>query len=202
MLQGSLFSTPQIALSDASLSYIPDFLSSLEADRYFDEFVQHLQWRQEHIKMYGRKVRIPRLQAWYGEASAHYQYSGIDMKPLPWTKSLASLKERCELQSQTRFNSVLANLYRDGNDSVGWHADDEPELGTEPVIASISLGVQRHIDFRHNQSKQKVRFQLEHGSLLLMSGGTQQYWQHTLPRSLKVTGARVNLTFRTIKSQL
>jgi len=196
MRQNSLFAPPELDLPDAKLKYIADFLSLSVADTYLATLTQTLRWQQDHIKIYGREVKIPRLQAWYGEPEARYQYSGLSMAPLKWTPELLALKRMCEQEAGAEFNSVLANLYRDGEDTVGWHGDNEAELGRQPVIASISLGVCRAIDFRHNISGIKKRLPLEHGSLLLMSGNTQQFWQHSIARSKKIKNARINLTFR------
>jgi len=148
--------------------------------------------------MYGKKVAIPRLQAWYGDSHTHYQYSGLQMSPMPWTQTLRAIKEDIEQQLQTSFNSVLINLYRDGNDTVGWHSDDEPELGSEPVIASLSLGEIRDFQLKHKQLDKKVIVPLSSGSLFIMSGTTQSYWRHCIPRTKRVKSARINLTFRRI----
>lgn len=200
MRQGSLFAQPELALPDASLKYVPDFLSVTQADSLLTTLSQTLKWQQDHIKIYGREVKIPRLQAWYGEPEASYRYSGLSMQPLKWTPELLTVKQLCEREAGVQFNSVLANLYRDGQDAMGWHADDEPELGHNPVIASVSLGACRAIDFRHKNSGAKHRLPLEHGSLLIMSGSTQAFWQHSVARSKKVENSRLNLTFRFVHS--
>lgn len=200
MRQGSLFAQPELALPDASLKYVPDFLSVTQADSLLTTLSQTLKWQQDHIKIYGREVKIPRLQAWYGEPEASYRYSGLSMQPLKWTPELLTVKQLCEREAGVQFNSVLANLYRDGQDAMGWHADDEPELGHNPVIASVSLGACRAIDFRHKHSGAKHRLPLEHGSLLIMSGSTQAFWQHSVARSKKVENSRLNLTFRFVHS--
>jgi alkylated DNA repair dioxygenase AlkB len=203
-MQQDLFSeegdnTPVVLpMQDAEVTYFPQFLDSQLADYYFARITDSLAWRHEYIKIYGKRVKIPRLQAWYGDPEAIYRYSGLSMLPLPWTKELDELKVICQKSCNTTFNSVLANLYRNGLDSMGQHADNEPELGDNPVIASISLGQTRHFDFRHNTSKEKVRIALDHGSLLIMSGATQKHWQHCITKSQKPMSKRINLTFRRI----
>ncbi|ALS97481.1 alpha-ketoglutarate-dependent dioxygenase AlkB family protein [Lacimicrobium alkaliphilum] len=197
-MQNDLFGQQDIQLADADLSYVPDFLSVSEADALLAVLRGTLAWRQDSIRIYGREVKIPRLQAWYGDPEAQYRYSGLDMRPLPWTEELRELKMTCEQFTGSRFNAVLANYYRDGADGMGWHADDEPELGTSPVIASVSLGQRRNMDFRHRHNGEKYRIRLGHGSLLVMAGLTQQYWQHALPKSRKAMDDRINLTFRRI----
>lgn len=203
-MQYSLFA-PQIGdkpgklpLHDADVSYYPHFLSQQQADNYLACLQATLAWRQEHIKLYGRSVKIPRLQAWYGDSDARYRYSGLSMEPIAWTKALTELRLQCEVHTGHKFNSVLANCYRHGQDSMGWHADNEPELGPQPVIASLSLGQIRNFDLRHRQSGAKYRLALEHGSLLLMAGTTQQHWQHGMAKSKKNMQVRINLTFRQV----
>lgn len=185
-----------LPLKDADVSYDPAFLTQLQADEYLACLLATLAWRQDHIKLYGKEVKIPRLQAWYGDADALYQYSGLSMSPNPWTEGLTQLRVLCEDRCGQRFNSVLANCYRDGQDSMGWHSDNEPELGVQPVIASLSLGQVRNFDFRHIASGEKYRQPLGSGSLLLMAGDTQRNWQHGLAKSAKLLSPRINLTFR------
>jgi alkylated DNA repair dioxygenase AlkB len=138
------------------------------------------------------------LVAWYGDPQASYRYSGIAHTPLPWLPLLAELKIQIELQSKQSFNSVLCNLYRSGQDSMGWHADKEPELGNNPYIASLSFGAARLFKFRHLKTKDTVDVILENGSLLLMGGELQYHWRHSLPKTTKVSEPRINLTFRKI----
>jgi alkylated DNA repair dioxygenase AlkB len=146
--------------------------------------------------MFGKSMKVPRLQAWYGDAGTAYTYSGLKMQPLLWEQKLEQLKIYCEQTCETRFNSVLANLYRDGQDSMGMHADDEVELGNEPVIASVSLGQTRQFDFKHRITKAKVRVPLHHGSLLIMRGKTQEHWYHGINKTKRVQQPRLNFTFR------
>ena len=148
--------------------------------------------------MFGRIVPAPRLEAWYGDPEAAYSYSGLAHDPMPWTADLQAIRMAAERASGARFNSVLANLYRDGSDSNGWHADDEPELGETPAIASLSLGATRRFLFRHRASGERVEIQLEAGTLLIMRGAVQQCWQHSVPKQRTVQAARINLTFRSV----
>ena len=150
--------------------------------------------------MWGRRLPQPRLAAWYGDAEASYAYSGIELHPLPWTPLLLDIKTRIEETVGSNFNSALLNYYRDHRDSVGFHSDDEPELGAEPVIASLSLGEARTLVFRHrlDRSRKSIRIELGDGSLLLMRGATQRNWKHGIAKERRPCGARVNLTFRRI----
>ena len=187
-----------LPMEDADIRYYPGFIEDKAADNYYVHLRDSLVWRQDHIKMYGKEVKIPRLQAWYGDPEAVYTYSGLTMEPYSWTAPLRQLKELCEQKSRAKFNSVLANWYRDGSDSMGWHADNEPELGDRPVIASLTLGEARDFDFRHLIKGQKQRITLQHGSLLVMAGNTQKFWQHGIGKRTRALGGRINLTFRMI----
>lgn len=187
-----------LSLSDGELYLDRAFLSGEEADRLFTRLLDEIAWQEEAIKVYGRSVKVPRLVAWYGDPGAHYTYSGVTHAPLAWTPALARLKARIETATAHRFNSVLANLYRNERDSMGWHADKERELGSNPVIASLSLGQRRLFKLRHNKTKETVDLWLEHGTLLLMAGALQHHWRHCLPKSRQPMGPRINLTFRTI----
>lgn len=183
-------------IPDGRLFWLPHFILQAEADNYFQRLSEELNWRQETIRMFGRDVLQPRLQAWCGDAV--YTYSGLTMKPQSWTPTLLAIKAACEKVSEVRFNSVLANLYRDGQDYMGWHRDNEPELGVQPVIASVSLGESRRFILKHMETKQKLEFNLESGSLLVMAGNTQQCWVHSVPKTRKPKAGRINLTFRLI----
>ena len=141
---------------------------------------------------------LNRKSAWYGDSGASYAYSGIRREPLPWTPELLTIKETCEEVANASFNSVLCNLYHDGNDGMGWHADDERELGFEPIIASISFGADRKFSFKHRITKERIDIRLAHGSMLIMRGQSQHAWLHALPKSKKVLEPRINLTFRNI----
>ncbi|EJN8557957.1 MULTISPECIES: alpha-ketoglutarate-dependent dioxygenase AlkB family protein [Vibrio] len=178
------------------LYYDPHFLNHLEADNYFDQLRKTLPWHQEHITMFGKSVLQPRLQAWHGDAA--YTYSGLTMQPHPWTPELTQLKVRCESVADVTFNSVLANLYRHGQDSMGWHQDNEPELGRNPVIASLNLGETRRFLLRNLHCKTEIEYELSHGSLLIMAGELQHHWKHCVPKTAKTKDERINLTFRQI----
>lgn len=189
-----------LPMQDAEVSFYPHFLAVQQADFYFARLMNSLAWQQDEITLYGNKVSLPRLQAWYGEPEAVYQYSGLSMSPKAWTPELSELKRLCQTACGQQFNSVLANLYRNGQDSMGIHADNEAELGEKPCIASLSLGQSRNFDFRHKLSGEKLRLSLNHGSLLIMQGLTQDHWQHAIAKSKKPMDKRINLTFRRIMS--
>jgi alkylated DNA repair dioxygenase AlkB len=206
-MQQSLFgshydNTPiQLDMPNADLKYFPHFIPVQEASAIMRSLQGSLEWRQEQITLYGKTFDVPRLQAWYGDEQAGYQYSNLTMRPLPWNPILLELKQKCENASNSHFNSVLANFYRHGQDGMGRHADNEPELGQQPVIASVSFGAVRNLDFYHNQNRNKVRVPLADGSLLLMGGATQKCWQHGIAKSKKILGPRINLTFRYIHNK-
>ncbi len=192
---------------DGSVSYLSGFIDGGEAVTLFSTLRTETPWRQEKTRMFGREVAVPRLQAWVGDPGTDYTYSGLTLSPLPWTHALAALRDRLHAaRPGIRFNSVLLNLYRDGRDSMGWHSDDETELGPEPVIASVSLGATRRFRLRHRTRRDlaTVEFDLEDGSVLWMEGETQQCWQHSLPKRTgrNAPGERINLTFRRILTPL
>ena len=188
-----------IDIQDADVSFYPNLFSNQEADNLFTILKNEIDWKQEQIKLYGQTHDIPRLTAWYGDPNKTYAYAGIKVKSTPWIPSLLQIKEKIESVSNVQFNSVLLNLYRTGADGVSWHSDDEPELGRNPVIGSVSLGESRPFQLKHkvlDDIKQKII--LEHGSYLLMQGETQHHWLHQIPKSKKKMGERINLTFRVI----
>lgn len=195
---GSEDNVLKIALPDADIEYIEDFYSTKEADCFFQQMQQNLQWRQDDISMFGKRVKIPRLQAWYGDSNLSYRYSNMTLTAQPWTKTLQTLKATVSEYCLVDFNAVLANLYRNQNDSVGWHSDNEVELGDSPTIASLSFGAKREFQLKHINSKEKFSLVLAPGSLLVMRGATQNYWQHCLPKRAKTIAPRINLTFRKI----
>jgi alkylated DNA repair dioxygenase AlkB len=162
----------------------------------FEHVITEVEWKQDAMRTPAGLTPLPRLTAWQGDAGTVYVYSGIRNTPLTWTPTVLQLKAAVEATCDTRFNSVLLNRYRNGHDSMGWHADREPELGAQPVIASVSLGAPRRFDFRHNKSGVTCSFQLTGGSLLVMREPTQTQWRHRIPKEPKVRGERVNLTFR------
>ncbi|UTM58308.1 alpha-ketoglutarate-dependent dioxygenase AlkB [Photobacterium sp. CCB-ST2H9] len=185
-----------IEIDGGRLYWAPAFFELTESDRYFAALRQSLHWKQEAIALYGRQVLQPRLQSWCGEAQ--YSYSGLTMQPEPWTPELLAIKMACETACQSQFNSVLANLYRNGQDSMGWHQDNEPELGPQPVIASVTFGESRRFLLKHKRTAEKIEFQLGHGSLLVMAGQTQSNWAHSVPKTQQHSGERINLTYRWI----
>ncbi|MDP5172282.1 MAG: alpha-ketoglutarate-dependent dioxygenase AlkB [Bacteroidia bacterium] len=181
------------------LWWAPDFLSAFEADALFSHLSQSLAWQQGQVRMFGKWIDEPRLTVWYGDPGASYTYSGKQQQPLPWTPALLALKEKIETSSSTSFNSVLGNYYRSGQDSMGWHSDNEKELGIRPLIASLNLGATRTFQLRMIKDKsRKLSLDLSHGSLLIMSGETQHHWQHQIPKTKKAVGERLNFTFRLI----
>lgn len=186
-----------IDLPQAELEYLPQWVSAELANRWLQGLLAETPWTQPNIKLYGREFAMPRLVAWYGDAETRYRYSGVVHDPLPWTSLLSEIRERVQMQVGQRLNGVLLNLYRDGQDAMGWHSDDEPELGPEPLVVSLNLGATRRFDFRRKgTSRIEYSLELEHGSLLVMRGPTQHYWQHQIARTRKVSEARLNLTFR------
>ena len=189
----------QLTLPDANLSLLTACFPPEEARTLFDLLLNDTPWQQEYLHIAGKRIRVPRLQAWYGDADAGYAYSGLSLKPLPWTGTLNAIRQRVEQHSHVRFNSVLLNYYRDGNDSVAWHADDEPELGPDPVIASVSLGCERHFQLKHRQPGYKrLNLHLGNGSLLIMGSGLQRNWVHRVPKQQGLADPRINLTFRLV----
>ena len=187
-----------LAPFDGELYLIKQFYRLPEADRLFAALQTGLDWQEESIFIFGRWVKVPRLMCWYGDADAYYRYSGVNHQPLPWTTELQSVREKVELLCRCAFNSVLANLYRDGKDSMGCHADDEKELGLNPVIASLSLGDERLLKLHHKKRKETVDVILGHGDLLVMAGTLQHHWRHSIPKTQKLKTPRINLTFRRI----
>ncbi|HEX5755911.1 MAG TPA: alpha-ketoglutarate-dependent dioxygenase AlkB [Arenimonas sp.] len=189
-----------LSIPDADIRYQYDWLPAAEADALLDVLTRVIPWEMHRIRLFGREVASPRLSCWIGDADAVYTYSRTRFEPRPWLEALLPLRHRISAVAGETFNAVLANLYRDGRDSMGWHSDDEPELGRDPVIASVSLGAPRRFVFRHrHHHAQRVEIELAHGSLLLMRGATQRHWQHALPRSARVNAPRLNLTFRRIR---
>lgn len=209
-----------IQLPDGELYYAPEFFSPkirdrllqvlLANDRYPitaidwadpDILWQNIPWRQDRIQMYGKQLLLPRFSSWHGDADNAYTYSGIRLQPNPWNNALSWLRDQLLRLTEVQFNSVLLNLYRNGEDHISWHRDNEPELGKNPVIASVNLGATRRFLLRRKDDpQQKIELPLMHGSLLVMSGALQQYWEHSVPKETRVRECRVNLTFRVIQS--
>ena len=192
-----------LSIGSATLNYWPDFLSQDQADYYFKKFYTDTPWRSDKVVVFGKVYDQPRLTALYSDSPRSYSYSGLKLDSHPFYPELSALKEQLEKQVGYSFNSCLFNLYRDENDSNGWHADDEKELGTLPVIASLSLGETRQFHLKHKTDKTLRRsVSLEHGSLLLMAGRTQKDFKHQLPKTKKAKAPRINLTFRFIFESL
>lgn len=206
-MQSDLFHDPSqglqaLPLNDGRVSYQSDWLSEPQATALNKALQQSLPWRQDTIKLYGKSVLIPRLQSWHGASHCEYTYSGLRMEPLPIPPALVAIQQRLEKELQAPFNCVLANWYRDGQDGMGFHADDEPELGPEPVIASVSLGAERKFSFKHLPTGERTDIHLANGSLLVMAGKTQRFYHHGLSKTRKSIDGRINLTFRYISPDL
>ncbi|PNK59490.1 alpha-ketoglutarate-dependent dioxygenase AlkB family protein [Psychrobacter sp. FDAARGOS_221] len=212
-----------IDVPEGRLYYAPAYFDTHTSDAYLDALLgcddidykthdwradtqpdahqfRHIDWQQDSISMFGKTHLLPRLTAWYGDEDCHYSYSNIALTPKPWNDLLLSIGEALMPVCQRRFNSVLLNWYRDGRDHMSWHADDEPELGVNPLIASVNFGESRRFLLRRKQDHScKLEIGLHHGSVLVMAGALQHHWQHSVPKQMRVTGHRVNLTFRTIQ---
>ena len=187
----------RIPLRDAEIWCYSDFLNAENAAYSFSTFKNQVQWKQEEIKVFGKKHLQPRLTALFGDNAKEYSYSNIKMHPKPFPESLLKLKKKVEAKAALEFTTCLMNYYRSGRDSISWHADDEKELGMNPAIASISLGAIRMFHFRHKTlTNLRYKIALPSGSLLLMKGPTQHFWQHQIPKTSKSKGERINLTFR------
>lgn len=203
-MQGDLFgTTPEpgelVCLTNGEYRYFPNFFNRTDADRLLKAFEENIEWKQEEMQMYGKILKFPRLTAWYGDDDKPYSFSGITLKPLPWTAELSEIKDLIEPLSDVEYNSVLLNLYRDGNDSISWHSDDEKELGQNPIIASVNFGQERDFQLKNKATGEKLNIKLQHGSLLIMQGAMQHHWQHQVPKRKNIDKPRVNLTFRVIK---
>ena len=185
-----------LELPDAEIGYWREFFAPDEARIVLAALRAEIRWERHRVRIRGREADCPRLSGWQGDAT--YSYSGLTLHPAPWTPSVLAVRDRVEAAAGERFNSVLANLYRDGGDRMGWHADDEPELGPSPVIASASFGAPRRFLLRAKRGGGSVPVELESGSLLVMRGGTQRHWMHSVPSTRRPVGARINLTFRRI----
>ncbi len=174
-----------------------EFIAPTLASQLLQRLIAVVPWRRDTLHMFGKTHAVPRLHQWFGDQGSVYRWSGLAMQPQPWLPELSAVRREICRATKRGFNSVLVNYYRDGHDTVGWHADDEPELGHNPIIASLSLGAERDFVLRRNDDPStRKTLRLGHGSLLVMAGATQACWQHALPRRLRVTQPRVNLTFR------
>lgn len=187
-------------LPDSEMLYFPNFIDGEKADSYFEFLREKVTWQQDDITVFGKTYAQPRLTALFGNNGKPYSYSNITMYPYKFPAPLLEIKREVEVKASVVFTTCLLNLYRDGNDSNGWHADNEKELGHNPVIASITLGQERFFHLKHRKKKAlRHKLLLEHGSLLLMRGETQQHWLHQIAKTKKAIGERINLTFRVIK---
>lgn len=189
----------KIVLKDGWIRFIPTFLNEDIANQLFEHLQQTIQWQQGEIVLFGKKHATPRLEAFCADDQKSYGYSGQRLITHEFTKELNEIRQKLTLEIGTSFNSVLLNLYRTGNESNGWHADNEPELGRNPIIASLSLGATRRFDLKHNTTKEQLSFHLNHGSLLIMGGELQHHWKHQIAKTKKVNEPRINLTFRNIQ---
>lgn len=193
----------RLPMRDADVRFMEGFYRNPQSGQTMQHLLDETPWKQETIVIAGQERLQPRLSAWHGDAGCSYVYSGTRFEPHPWTPSLLRIRDDIETLTGHRFNSVLINLYRNENDSIGWHSDAEPELGVQPVIASLSLGETRIFKFRHKTRKDErtVSIALNDGSLLLMAGTTQRYWQHAIAKEHRPQGMRINLTFRQIRTE-
>ncbi len=186
-------------LPDAEIEYHPSLFNSEKANELFELLKNEIPWQHDEITVYGKKHLQPRLTSLFGNDGKPYGYSNIIMQPNRWNPLLMFIKNEVEAICNENFTTVLLNYYRDGKDSNGWHADNEKELGRNPVIASVSFGAERVFQLKHNVTNKRQNINLENGSLLVMKGTTQHFWKHQIPKSSKEKGARINLTFRIIK---
>jgi alkylated DNA repair dioxygenase AlkB len=187
---------------DGTVNYYGKILSSEEANQYFDLLMRNIQWENDDLIFFGKHVTTKRKVAWYGDSEYLYTYSNSTKRAFAWTNELFELKQIVEKYAGTKFNSCLLNLYHNGDEGMGWHSDDERSLGKNNTIASLSFGAERKFSFKRKQTKQTVSLVLEHGSLLIMKGATQSNWLHSLPKSKNIIQPRINLTFRTILSDV
>lgn len=197
-----LFPSEEIKLNlpDAEISYFPNFFSKEQALKYFNTILKHTNWQQDNITVFGKTHQQPRLTALFANNKKSYSYSNITMHPNVFSEDLLAIKQKIETITETRFTTCLANLYRNGQDSNGWHADNEKDLGKNPVIASVSLGEARTFSLKHRSDHSlKHKILLESGSLLLMKGETQHHWLHQIAKTKKVVQPRINLTYRVIR---
>ena len=181
-------------------SYFPKYLDNSSSDKLLETLLERNQWEREIFKIYGKSISAPRLTSWFSDPMVSYRYSGKKRFGKPFTPELVQLRQILNARLNVHFNFVLANFYRDGKDYVGWHADDEPDLGSRPLIASISLGESRRFRVRHNSRKVTESIDLVHGSLLIMRGQSQSHFKHCLAKTKRLVNSRINLTFRTIQS--
>jgi alkylated DNA repair dioxygenase AlkB len=187
-----------VAHNDLKIRVHEEFFASIESKKLATSFIENLHWESMRIKMFGKDVVIPRLQCWVGDVGCDYKYSGKTLNRWEWNKELTMIRKKILHETKQGFNSVLANYYRDGQDSMGWHSDDEKELGSNPTIASISFGGERNLIFRNKITKETITVPQLSGSLFLIDGKTQKYWEHSIKKTKKIISPRINLTFRNI----
>jgi alkylated DNA repair dioxygenase AlkB len=205
-LFGNLIATKQTTKINTGLTviengeyiFIPNYFNKAESDLFLNNLKNNINWKQESMNMYGKQLNFPRLTAWYGDNDKPYSFSGIKLSPQPWNEELLEIKNKIENKALVNFNSVLLNRYRNGNDSISWHTDAEKELGQNPIIASVNFGATRKFQLRHIHTKEKLEIELTHGSLLIMQGELQHFWQHQVPKTKQIITERINLTFRVI----
>lgn len=204
--QGDLFSNNELKeiqfdLPDAAVTLFENFFTPEESNRLYKSLSENIKWQLDQINFYGKLIDLPRLTAWYGDPGISYTYSGISMSPNSWNDDLLFIKKRIEKVAKVEFSSCLLNMYRSGKDSVNWHQDNEKELGTNPVIGSVTFGETRPFQLKHiNRGDiKKIDIYLTHGCFLLMKGTTQHFWKHQIPKTSRRINPRINLTFRIIK---
>lgn len=199
-MQADLFETQfpieRLAVNPSLMDYGVIFTVE-ESRAILEQLVSEIPWRNDTAFLYGRHITTKREVAWFGDGDFDYNYSNTTRPSLPWTPFLSELRAKVESVCDYEYNSVLLNHYHDGSEGMGWHRDDEKELGDQPNIASLSFGATRRFDMRHKETGETVRTDLQSGSLLVMSGDSQSYWKHQVPKQLRVKEARINLTFRT-----
>lgn len=199
LFNSSKTNTERKQIQNGEYLHIINFFDKSTSNNYLQTLLNTIDWKQEKMNMYGKELLFPRLTAWYGDNDKPYSFSGITLKPKQWTKELLEIKSKVETKTDVSFNSVLLNRYRNGNDSISWHTDAEKELGKNPIIASVNFGATREFQLRHIHTKEKLSIELSHGSLIIMLGELQHFWQHQIPKTKKPVSERINLTFRVIK---
>lgn len=186
---------------DGSIEYFPRIFNEIESEYLFQKLLNSLNWQPDELVMFGKKIITKRKVAWIGDSNCIYTYSGVKKEPQAWISELLMIKKKAEELSKSEFNSCLLNLYHNGDEGMGWHSDDEPELDQKAPIVSISFGATRKFSFQHKLDKTKHNLFLESGSALLMNSPTQQFWNHSLLKTKLPVGPRINLTFRKIRSE-
>jgi alkylated DNA repair dioxygenase AlkB len=196
--QSPKINTGLTVIENGEYIFLPSYFNKAESDLFLNKLKNNIDWKQESMNMYGKQLNFPRLTAWYGDNYKPYSFSGIKLNPQPWNEELLEIKNKIEPKALVNFNSVLLNRYRNGNDSISWHTDAEKELGKNPIIASVNFGATRKFQLRHIHTKEKLEIELTHGSLLIMQGELQHFWQHQVPKTTQNVTERINLTFRVI----